>query len=139
LFTPEDEVQIRKRLDDVSEPVKLILFTQTADCETCSDTETILRALSELSPKLNLEIYDLQKDQEKAEQFKVTRAPTIVLEGDRDYGIRFMGIPAGYEFASLLEDIVSIGKRQSGLSQESREKVQALKEPLNLKVFVTPG
>jgi alkyl hydroperoxide reductase subunit AhpF len=88
---------------------------------------------------LNLEIYDLQNDHEKAEQYKVTRVPTIILEGDRDYGIRFMGIPAGYEFASLLEDIVSIGKRQSGLSQESREKVQALKEPLNLKVFVTPG
>jgi len=139
LFTPEDEVQIRKRLEDVKDPVNMILFTQSTDCETCADTEALLRALSILSTNLILEVYDLQKDREKADQYKITRAPTTVLEGDRDYGIRFIGIPAGYEFASLLEDVVSIGKRRSGLSQESREKIQANKVPLNLKVFVTPG
>ena len=139
MFTPEDEVEIRKRLDDVTEPVKLILFTQSTDCETCEDTEKLLSALSKLSSKLILEVYDLQKDHEKAEQYKVTRAPTTILEGDRDYGIRFMGIPAGYEFASVLEDVVSIGRRQSGLSPESRQKIQANTVPLNLKIFVTPG
>jgi glutaredoxin-like protein len=139
LFTPEDEVEIRKRLEDVQQSVKLILFTQSSDCETCPDTEAIVRALSELSDKLSLEVYDLQKDQAKAGQYKVTRVPTLVLEGDRDYGIRFVGIPAGYEFASLLENVISIGKRQSGLSDESRAKVQAIEGPLNLKVFVTPG
>ncbi len=138
MFTPEDEVEIRKRLDDVTEPVKMILFTQT-DCETCDDTEALLSELSKLSTKLIFEVYDLQKDHEKAEQYKVTRAPTTILEGDRDYGIRFLGIPAGYEFASVLEDIVSIGRRQSGLSPESRQKIQANKIPVNLKVFVTPG
>jgi glutaredoxin-like protein len=139
LFTPEDEVEIKKRLDDVKQPVKLILFTQSADCETCPDTEALLRALAELSPNLHLEVYDLQKEQAKAEQYKITRVPTLVLEGDRDYGIRFLGIPSGYEFASLLEDVVSIGKRQSGLSSQTRAKVQAIEGPLNLKVFVTPG
>ena len=139
MFTPEDEVQIRKRLEDVKDPVKMILFTQSTDCETCADTEALLRALAILSTNLILEVYDLQKDREKADQYKITRAPTTVLEGDRDYGIRFIGIPAGYEFASLLEDVVSIGRRQSGLSQESREKIQAHTVPLNLKVFVTPG
>jgi glutaredoxin-like protein len=139
LFTPEDEVQIRKRLEDIQHPVKLILFTQSSDCENCPDTEAIVRGLSELSEYLNLEVYDLQKDQAKAEQYKVTRVPALVLEGDRDYGIRFLGVPAGYEFASLLEDVVSIGKRQTGLDAETRAKVQAIEGPLNLKVFVTPG
>jgi alkyl hydroperoxide reductase subunit AhpF len=117
----------------------MILFTQSSGCETCPDTEALLRAFAPLSANLILEVYDLEKNREKADQYKITRPPTIVLEGDRDYGIRFIGIPAGYEFASLLEDVVSIGKRRSGLSQESREKIQANKVPLNLKVFVTPG
>lgn len=139
MFTPEDEIEIKKRLEEVQNDVKLILFTQSLDCESCPETETLLRELSALSDKLKFEVLNPQLDRDKSEQYKITRVPTLILEGDRDYGIRFMGMPGGYEFASLLEDIISVGKRSSCLSDASRAKVQAVTEPLNLKVFVTPG
>jgi glutaredoxin-like protein len=139
LFTPEDKIEIKKRLEEVENTVKLILFSQSLNCESCPETETLLKELAALSDKLTLEVLNLHLDREKVDQYKVTLAPTLILEGDRDYGIRFMGMPAGYEFASLLEDIISVGKRSSGLSEASREKVRAVTEPLNLKVFVTPG
>ncbi len=139
MFTPQDEIEIRKRLEEVQNNVKLILFTQSLNCETCPETETLLRALVALSEKLTLEVYNLHVDREKAEQYKVTHVPALILEGERDYGIRFLGMPGGYEFASLLEDLIAIGKRTSGLSETSREKIRAVTEPLNLKVFVTPG
>ena len=139
MFTTEDEIEIKKRLEEVQNDVKLILFTQSLNCESCPETETLLKELAALSEKLTLETYNPHVDREKAEQYKVTRAPTLILEGDRDYGIRFTGMPGGYEFASLLEDIISVGRRSSGLSDASREKVKAVTEPLNLKVFVTPG
>jgi glutaredoxin-like protein len=139
LFTPEDEIEIKKRLEEVENDVKLILFSQSLNCESCPETETLLRELSGLSDKLKFEVLNPQLDRDRSEQYKITRVPTLILEGDRDYGIRYMGMPGGYEFASLLEDISSVGKRSSGLSEESRTKLQAVTEPLNLKVFVTPG
>jgi glutaredoxin-like protein len=139
MFSPEEEIQIKERLAEVTQDVKIILFSQSLNCETCPEMERMIRALAGLSDQLKLEEYNPFIDREKAEKYGIERVPALVLEGDRDYGIRFFGIPGGYEFASLLEDIVSIGKRQSGLSDASRLKIQALTEPLNLKVFVTPG
>ncbi len=139
MFTPEDEIEIKKRLEEIENNVKLVLFTQSLNCESCPETEILLRELSALSDKLSLEILNPHVDREKAEQYKVTLTPALILEGERDYGIRFFGMPGGYEFASLLEDVIAVGKRSSGLSEVSREKLQAVTEPLNIKVFVTPG
>lgn len=138
MFQPEEEVEIKKRLAEIQHDVKLILFTQTLNCESCPETEALIKAVAELSEHLILEIYNPQVDREKAATFGVIRVPALIIEGDRDYGIRYYGIPAGYEFASLLEDIVAVGKRESGLSESSKEKVRGLTDPVNIKVFVTP-
>lgn len=138
MFTPEDELEIKKRLSEITNDVKVILFTQTFDCQTCPETEMLLKALVDLSDRIQLEMFNPQIDREKAQQYGISAVPAIVIEGERDYGIRYLGAPAGYEFACILEDLVSVGKRDSGLSDASKEKVRALTEPLNLKVFVTP-
>ena len=138
MFDPQDEIEIKKRLADIPNDVKLVLFTQTFNCETCPEVERLLRALAGLSERLKLEIYNPQIDREKAAQYGITRVPALIVEGDRDYGIRYFGIPGGYEFAALLEDVVAVGMRESGLSAASKEKLQALTAPLNVKVFVTP-
>jgi len=58
--------------------------------------------------------------------------------GAQDYGIRFLGIPSGYEFMSLLDAIQVVSAGDSGLKAESREKIAGLPSPLTLQVFVTP-
>jgi len=89
LFTPEDEQEIKKRLSEITNDVKLVLFTQTFNCDTCVETEALMRALCELSERLKLEILNPHVDRERAEQYKVERVPALIVEGDRDYGIRF--------------------------------------------------
>ncbi|HET6266265.1 MAG TPA: hypothetical protein VFG11_00985 [Acidobacteriota bacterium] len=138
MFNPQDEAEIKQRLSEIKFDVKLVLFVQTFNCEGCPETEALVTALAGLSPHLKLEKYNPQIDREKAAGYGITQVPSLVIEGDRDYGIRYIGTPGGYEFASLLEDVVSVGKRDSGLSEASRAKIAALTEPLNLKVFVTP-
>ena len=139
MFDPQDEIEIKKRLAEITDPVKIILFSQTFDCEMCPDTERLLKAVADLSDKIEVEILNPQIDRDRATQYNIERVPSFIIEGDRDYGIRYYGIPGGYEFASLLEDLVSVGKRQSGLSDASKEWIQKLTEPLDIKVFVTPG
>lgn len=66
-------------------------------------------------------------------------AALAVLGGKgEDYGIRFFGIPAGYEFASLLESLEMVARGDSGLDAATREKLKALPSPVSLQVFVTP-
>jgi alkyl hydroperoxide reductase subunit AhpF len=55
-----------------------------------------------------------------------------------DYGIRFLGIPSGYEFSSLIQAISLVSKRASCLMPETRKEIKTLQIPLQLKVFVTP-
>jgi glutaredoxin-like protein len=58
--------------------------------------------------------------------------------GDRDYGIRFIGAPGGYEFMSLIEDIVDISRRDPHLPEPILEELKKVKKPLTLEVFVSP-
>ena len=58
--------------------------------------------------------------------------------GTQDHGIRFFGIPSGYEFMSLLDAIVLVSGGDSGLAPASRTMLAELRSPLNLQVFVTP-
>ncbi|HFB67527.1 MAG TPA: glutaredoxin, partial [Calditrichae bacterium] len=56
----------------------------------------------------------------------------------KDYGIRYYGIPSGYEFGSLLEDIQEVAKGTPALSEESIKLIQQIDKPLRIQVFVTP-
>ena len=139
MFDPQDEIEIKKRLAEITDDVKVVLFTRTLNCETCPQTEALLKAVAGLCERIKLEVLNPFVDRDRAGQYKVERVPAIIIEGDRDYGIRYFGIPGGYEFAGLLEDLISAGKRESGLSEDSKELISKLTEPLNIKVFVTPG
>jgi hypothetical protein len=52
--------------------------------------------------------------------------------------VRFFGLPSGYEFATILEDIVDVSRRQTRLSPATRERLAGLTGALHLRVFVTP-
>jgi alkyl hydroperoxide reductase subunit AhpF len=62
-------------------------------------------------------------------------------EDDRiiNYGIRLAGIPSGHEFSSLIQDLILVSGRDSGLSQPTRDFLKNLTEPVHLQVFVTPA
>jgi len=133
-----DKKPIQDRLKEMVQPTKIINFTQELECEYCRETRQLLEELTALSEKLSLEVYNFQIDKAKAQEYRIDKIPATVLLGEKDYGIRFYGIPAGYEFSSLLDDIISVSKRDSGLSPKSREKLKAVTQPLHLQVFVTP-
>ncbi|MEM4377169.1 MAG: thioredoxin family protein [Candidatus Nitrosocaldaceae archaeon] len=85
----------------------------------------------------SLEVYDFVNDSNKAKELKIDKIPAIALIGEKDYGIRFYGIPSGYEFGSLIDDIIDVSKGESRLSKSSKEKIRAVTSPLHIQVFVT--
>lgn len=135
--------QIEEVFADLNHPVEILYFGSEENCEYCRETQQLLSEISELDKKLSLSIYDLKKDAGIATQYKVDKVPAIVIaskNGEQvvDLGIQFSGIPSGYEFSTLINDIVIASKLDSGLGAATREFLKKLTQPLLLQVFVTP-
>lgn len=136
----KDRETVKDRLARLMKPVKAVVFTQEMECQFCSETRELMQELAGLTDKLKVEVRDFLGDAAEAKRLGVDKIPAIALlgEGDKDYGVRFYGIPAGYEFVSLLESLEMVSKGDSGLAPATREKLKGLKKPLHLQVFVTP-
>lgn len=138
LLSERDQREIQARLKGMESPVRLINFTQELECPTCRETRQLLKEVAELSNRLSVEVYNFQLDREKVSQYGIDKIPATVVEGAKDYGIRFYGLPSGYEFAVLLEDILMVSRGRSGLSPSTIERLRTVDRPLHLQVFVTP-
>ena len=57
---------------------------------------------------------------------------------EKDHGIRFYGIPSGYEFGSLVDAILDVSSGDSGLLADTRQALQGLARPVHIQVFSTP-
>jgi glutaredoxin-like protein len=138
LIQDADILEIRERLKEMVSPVKLIHFTQELNLEYGREAQQLLKELSETSDQLSLEVYNFLLDKEKAAESGVDKVPATVIQNSKDYGIRYFGLPAGYEFAALLDAIIAVSKAESGVRPETREKLRQVVQPVHLQVFVTP-
>ena len=138
LIGDEDALEIRERLKEMVNPVRLIHFTQELNLEYGLDARRLLEELAALSDKLTLEVYNFLLDKEKVAEYAVDKVPATVVRNGKDYGIRYFGIPAGYEFSTLLDAILDVSQGESGLQEDSKEKLRQLSQPVHLQVFVTP-
>ncbi len=132
--------EIKKQLSVLDKKVKIINFTQELECQFCRETRQLLTELSDISDKLELEVYNFVNDKEKTEKYGVDKIPATVLldEDGNDYGIKYYGIPSGYEFSSLLEDIIMLSTGNTNLPATVEEEVKKIDRPVHMQVFVTP-
>lgn len=129
---------VKKMLDTMVKPVTVRFFTQEMECGYCKETHQLLQELSELSSKIQLEVYDFVADKEMVEKHHIDKIPATVVMDEEDRGIRFFGIPAGYEFSSLLSSLLLVSTGQSKLTADTKAFLDYNQQPINLKVFVTP-
>jgi glutaredoxin-like protein len=107
------------------------------ECQFCREARSVVEELAALSDKLSVEVFDMVKDSAKAAEYHVDKVPAICVTGDKDYGIRYYGVPAGYEFSTLLALVELVGSRLSGLRPESVTKLNRSTAALDLQMFVT--
>jgi len=138
VLSEQEKQKVQQILGQLENPVKIHYFTQEFECEPCSVTHQLLELLTTLSDKLSLQTYEFKDEREKAEEFAIQEIPAIVLEGQRVYGVRFFGVPAGYEFAALLEDLIDVSRGTTSLSAATKTLLNTLITPLHIQVFVTP-
>lgn len=138
LISEADGQEIRERLSEMVNPVRLIHFTQEFNLEYGREAKQLVEELSGFSDKLSAEVYNFLLDKDRVAEYGIDKVPATVIRNGKDYGIRFYGIPAGYEFSTILDTILAVSKGDSGLKAESRAKLATITEPLQLEVFVTP-
>ena len=136
----EDEIreQVVEFLADLAGPVRMAVFTQEIECDYCAETRELVEEIGELSDKISVEVYDFVADKDVADELGVDKIPAIAIIGAEDYGVRFYGIPSGYEFTSLLHGIRAVALGQTELPEEALEPLRALESPVHMQVFVTP-
>jgi glutaredoxin-like protein len=130
--------EVKSMLGNLPNPVTFKVFTQEFECEYCHETRELIEEVAALSNKLSVEVYDFVKDKAVADALGIDKIPAVAIVGPKDYGIRLYGIPAGYEFGSLIEDIKLVSEGDSGLSPETRKAVAQLTKPVKMQVFITP-
>jgi alkyl hydroperoxide reductase subunit AhpF len=133
-----DEAAVKKEFERIGGPVKLTVFASELGGENNTQTVALIREVAALSDQLSVTVLNPHIDREQAEAYGVTESPVVVVEGARDYGIRFLGIPAGYEFSNLIDSIVAVSTGEAGLTEETKTALAGLTEDVTIKVFATP-
>ena len=112
--------------------------------------EPFARELVALTDKLEVVVHDVQAEPALAQQCGTDGAlPVLLVEPVAEAGakvagsttggaMRFVGLPAGYEFSTLIADIVDVSSGTVGLSQQTQDELRGLDQDLHLQVFVTP-
>lgn len=147
--------------------VELLLFTRgrspvivpgQPNYLTCDETHELLAELVSLSDRLQLTTFDLGTNPDTATRYNVTAVPTVMIRrrenststralsqevgaaapAEPGANVRFVGLPGGYEFSTLLADIVDVSRGRTDLSPAARAAVQAIESPVHIQVFVTP-
>ncbi len=137
LLNDEIRNEVSKMLAEMTSPIKLVTFTKEQGCEYCDQLVQLLEEVASLSDKVTLQTYTLESAADVAQKYNVTAAPVIVFEGAKDYGIRFHGIPAGYEFSTLLHGMLAVSRGESELDEQTLSYLNNLQKPVDLQVFVT--
>ena len=139
IFRPEEEQKVRELFAALARPVELLVahgpeetpLPGARDIDFGAETQRIAAGLASLGDLITVRV------EEQPEGFE--RYPAIAVRpGGRDAGVRYDGLPWGYELASLIGAIVEAGRLESSLGEASLERLASLDRDLEIDVFVTP-
>lgn len=131
--------QVKEEFARLKDPVRLAVFSQALADPESEEVKRLLEELAALDSKLSFDAVNFVLEKEKAEAMGIARTPAVAVLGkDKDYGIRFYGMPAGYEFGSLVDTILLVSSGDSGLTAETRAALATLERPVHIQVFSTP-
>ncbi|MHB0912324.1 MAG: protein disulfide oxidoreductase [Armatimonadota bacterium] len=139
---PEQDREFLKQKfrDEMDGEVTILTYTKRPEgessegfeCEFCAETEELMNEVAGLSDKINVEVREYSPDVD------IDKLPAIVIAKDGTSGVRYFGIPGGFEFSSFVEDLVDVSRNSTDLSDQTKKKVRSIDKAVHIQVFVTP-
>ena len=139
LLQAQEETKVREWFAALEQPVELLVaLGPEVDVAGAyagrllgAEMVRVCGALAELGDTVSCRV------EEEPEGFP--RFPAVSIRPDgRDAGVRYDGLPWGYELGSLVGGIVEAGREEPTLRPDSLAALEELDRDLTLDVFVTP-
>ncbi len=137
-LTAQDEQAVKREFEKLTGPVKLTVFASELGPESNAETVALIKEVAALSDQISVTVLNPHIEREETAAYDVSVTPAVAVEGAKDYGIRFLGVPAGYEFSNLIDSIVAVSRGEAQLSDATKEALAGLTEDVRIKVFATP-
>lgn len=95
--------------------------------------------ISELSPFIDLEIYEKGKDLDMEHYLHVDKYPIVsLLDHERYYtGVKFHGIPGGHVLNPFILALYNLGTEGQSLSENIAKEILSINRNINIKVFIS--
>lgn len=141
ILSPNDRLQVSKRLATLAGPVRLIVFHGgEADADRAEYGRILAALVQELAELSDMIKVEVAADDAQRVLYNIERTPALAMvkADGTDTRIRFYGIPGGYEFATLLADLDDVAADRIVLSPETLTALEQVTTPLTISVFVTP-
>lgn len=140
IFNESTRHQLTDLLGQLIDEVQIAFFGSEINCPGCRDTFLFMEEFCSLHDKISLSYYDIEKDQGFAGQLGVDKTPAIVLldAQGHDHGLRFYGIPAGYEIHTLIASVRELSGYPAEMPEDINLRINRITEPIHIQVFVTP-
>ena len=132
---------VREFQEKLREEVILHLFLRDGEEEESSHfARQVVEELQGLNRLITVQYHSFPEDQEATALFGIDKTPAIVpARKGRNYRVRFYGAPGGYEFNSLVEDMIDISRGEVDLPRDVIQEVREIEHDLHIQVFVTPA
>ena len=137
-LTAQDEQAVKREFEKLTGPVKLTVFASELGPESNAETVALVKEVAALSDQISVTVLNPHIERDETAAYDVSVTPAVAVEGAKDYGIRFLGVPAGYEFSNLIDAIVAVSRGEAQLSDATKEALAGLTEDVRIKVFATP-
>jgi alkyl hydroperoxide reductase subunit AhpF len=140
LLSAQDEQVLKQHLSAITNPVTLLLFTQTVGgSESGVVAKQVLDEVAHLHDKITVVDKNFILDVDDRAKYGVDKSPAIVVLSDgADTRMRFFGAPTGYEFVPLVEAVLLAGTGNIELQDETLKLLATVDKPMHLQVFSTP-
>lgn len=141
LFDAKIQQQLKDILKNMKDEVYIINFTQEIECPMCRETRMFVEEIGSLSDKLKVKVYNFITDKEMSAKYKIDKIPAIVLldKDEKDHGIRFFGLPGGYEINSFLGSIIELSGKREPVPEDIMKRIKAIDRDVHIQVFVGLG
>jgi alkyl hydroperoxide reductase subunit AhpF len=139
LITEDVATQLREEFSHLVNPVRLAVFSQALADPVSEEVRRLVEEIAALEPRVSAEPRNFVLDKDRVESLGIARIPAVAVLGEeKDYGIRFYGLPSGYEFGTLIDAMLLVSSGASSLSDATRAFLGKLEQPVHIQVFSTP-
>lgn len=132
---PFDEAtwaQLPTLLENLPEPVHIILWGDPAASEAEKETAVLLQSLTDRFSQLTYQVLPRRINYHYYPVLGVMGGPA---EDWHDFGVRLIGLPNGYAMTSFMTAVQAVSFRGMTLEAMTRIKLKQLTQPVSIELF----